>query len=109
MASLSALPLALLVVVRAIGLGLAALGWGFGLLTGFIAFPLLPMLISPVALLLWAASFVLTPTFAWFAVRRFKDMTWNGLVDPVFAGGLGAFCGAMAWAILQRAASLQIA
>jgi len=68
----------------------------------------MPMLASAVTLLLWAISMVLTPAFAFFAIRRFKETSWNGLVDPVFAGGLGIYCGAVALAVLQRSLSLSL-
>jgi hypothetical protein len=109
MSALSTPPLGLVVLVRLVGLGAAAIGWVFGLVVCFVVFPLLPMFGSWPGLLLWFVSLALTPTFAFFTVRRFKDVTWNGLVDPIFAGGLGAFCGIIAMAIVQRAASMEIA
>lgn len=103
-------PVGVVIIIKLVALGSAALGWVFGAVVAFVAFPILPLIMSPGQLFwVWPVSMVLAPIFLFMSARRIKDASWNGLIDPVCALVLGVFSAIGAIAILSAASLFSLA
>jgi hypothetical protein len=103
-------PLGLVVIAKFIGFASLLLAWAPSLVFCVMAFPLLgyaqPSLLW---LLLWLVTLVLAPIFGIMMLRRVKDASWNGLLDPACAIVLCVLCGIATSHMMQRIAAVELA
>lgn len=110
MQALAKPPLALAVFVKLIGLPVAIVGWLFSLVAAYFWLSLLSIAGAGGGLAwVWFASIVLAPIFIVMTLRRIKDTSWNGLIDPACAAVLGIMCGGGALLVLRGLSQIEIA